>query len=174
MTKTWIIADTHFGHRNIIEFEREHRPFATIEEHDEALIERWNRVVAPEDTVWHLGDVGLGGKRQLAEVLRRLNGRKKLVLGNHDQYGPLFYAEHFARVYGVAKVHEYALSHAPLAIEQQYRFKANIHGHTHSHQMRNSWYVSVSCEQQDLTPRLLQDVFKEIDWKRCGMDEGGQ
>ncbi len=85
MNKTFFIADTHFGHLNILRLSK--RPFRTIAEHDEALVQNWNRVVTPDDTVYHLGDFAYGlddeGDR-LQWLFSRLNGRKHLVLGNHD------------------------------------------------------------------------------------------
>lgn len=82
MRNTWLVADTHFGHRNILALEPG-RPGATIEEHDELLIERWNAVVRPDDQVWHLGDVSLSVP-VMERVTPRLNGHKYLVAGNHD------------------------------------------------------------------------------------------
>ena len=75
-------SDTHFGHSNIIKFS--HRPFSSIEEHDETLIENWNKVVPKKGIVYHLGDVGWGNHDYLRDVLNRLNGRIVLVIGNHD------------------------------------------------------------------------------------------
>jgi calcineurin-like phosphoesterase family protein len=74
-------ADTHFGHARILELCK--RPFASIEEHDERLIELWNRKVEKGDTVYHLGDVGFN-KDTLFEKLKRLNGNICLIRGNHD------------------------------------------------------------------------------------------
>jgi len=76
----WFTSDTHYGHANIIRFCE--RPFATKEEMDEALIERFNECVKPGDTVYHLGDFSFA--RDPALVFRRLNGNKHLILGNHD------------------------------------------------------------------------------------------
>jgi calcineurin-like phosphoesterase family protein len=87
MPNTYVIADTHFGHKAIIEFEGKLRPFKTIEEHDEALIENWNRTVTPFDTVIHLGDVLFGGKS--FQCLNRLNGVKKpgwVVMTSQREY----------------------------------------------------------------------------------------
>lgn len=79
----WFISDTHWGHSNIIRFCS--RPFSSVEEMNEKLIENWNEVVKPEDTVWHLGDFAFFSKPKIENVLSRLNGNKHLILGNHDQ-----------------------------------------------------------------------------------------
>ena len=75
-------SDTHFNHANIIRFCS--RPFETVEEMNEQLILRWNEVVAPDDTVFHLGDFALGGSAVWTKVLDRLNGKIHLIMGNHD------------------------------------------------------------------------------------------
>lgn len=79
---TWFTADTHFGHANIIHL-GPGRPFDTIEEHDEALVEAWNARVRPGDDVWLLGDASMK-LSAIEDVVRRLNGSAHLVAGNHD------------------------------------------------------------------------------------------
>jgi calcineurin-like phosphoesterase family protein len=78
----WVTADHHFGHTNIIAYEA--RPFASAPEMDAVLVERWNRVVRPDDTVFHLGDFALAPKSRIRELVAVLHGRKVLVRGNHD------------------------------------------------------------------------------------------
>lgn len=153
----FVIADTHFGHRRILEFEAKARPFATIEEHNEALVERWNSVVRPRDTVWHLGDV-LFGKRTFW-YLSRLNGTKKLVAGNHDQYPTQDYLQYFSRVVGAAEVRDCILTHIPVHPGQFSRFKFNIHGHLHSKKLDDPRYICVSAEHTNLTPVPLDDLL---------------
>jgi calcineurin-like phosphoesterase family protein len=80
----FFVSDTHFGHKNILTL-GSGRSFSSIEEHDETLIERWNKVVKPEDTVYHLGDVALGKIAESLPLVGRLNGHIKLVSGNHDR-----------------------------------------------------------------------------------------
>lgn len=82
MSRTWFISDTHFGHANIIGFCN--RPFASVEEMDAVMIVRWNETVAYGDTVYHLGDLCLGGIEEAAGYLRRLNGQIHILQGNHD------------------------------------------------------------------------------------------
>lgn len=85
MAETFFTSDTHFGHQNILRLSK--RPFRTISEHDEALVRNWNEVVGAADTVYHLGDFAYGldeDANRLEWLFARLNGRKYLVLGNHD------------------------------------------------------------------------------------------
>jgi calcineurin-like phosphoesterase family protein len=76
-------SDTHFGHKNIIKYSN--RPFNDVQHMNEMLIKNWNDTVAPDDLVFHLGDVALGPWEDWDRVLTRLNGYKVLVVGNHDR-----------------------------------------------------------------------------------------
>ena len=78
----YFTADTHFNHINIIKFCD--RPYELIDEMNEALIENWNSVVGKDDEIYHLGDFGWGDNVDNLDILRRLNGTKYLVKGNHD------------------------------------------------------------------------------------------
>lgn len=76
-------SDLHFGHANIIKYC--HRPFATVDEMNKAIIERWNNVVTDTDEVYILGDLALGKLNETLPLVERLNGIKNLVPGNHDR-----------------------------------------------------------------------------------------
>lgn len=76
----WLTADTHLGHANIIRYCG--RPFSSVEEMDEHLIQEWNANVKREDVVYHLGDFCFKGDPR--RYLQRLNGSIHLILGNHD------------------------------------------------------------------------------------------
>lgn len=80
--RVFFTSDTHFYHPNIIDYCE--RPFANVEQMNEALIENWNRTVGKQDIVFHLGDFSFGGSKQWNELLSRLNGKIYLILGNHD------------------------------------------------------------------------------------------
>lgn len=154
--ETFAIGDTHFGHKNILKYEPEHRPFSTIEEHDEELIKRWNSVVCPKDVVWHLGDVLFG--EHSFELLGRLYGNKKLVLGNHDNYPIEKYLKYFTKVVGVGTFNGYVLTHMPLLPST--RYKGNIHGHLHSNVLDSDFHYNVSAEQINLTPIPMHVLLK--------------
>jgi len=79
---TYFISDLHFGHRNILRFDC--RPFSTIEEHDEYIINQWNDVVGVDDDVWILGDISWYSALKTVNIMKRLNGKKHLCIGNHD------------------------------------------------------------------------------------------
>ncbi len=78
---TYFTSDQHFGHFNIIRLS--HRPFASVDEMDEAMAAKWNAKVKASDTIYVLGDLFFRSAN-VEPILKRLNGRKQLVLGNHD------------------------------------------------------------------------------------------
>lgn len=156
MTK-FFIGDTHFGHKNILIYEKEFRPFLSIEEHNEELIKRWNSVVTNKDEVYHLGDFCFGKKN--IDIASRLNGDKILILGNHDIYPAEEYLKYFKKLYGVLLYKSFSLSHMPLLDSK--RWELNIHGHIHSKKLNNidqSKYFNVSVENINLTPISLDEI----------------
>ncbi len=74
----YFISDPHFGHENIIKFCS--RPFANLDEMNEALVKNWNSRVSHDDIIYCMGDFG----RPASSYAHRLNGHKVLILGNHD------------------------------------------------------------------------------------------
>ena len=166
--KVFAIGDTHLGHVNILKFESNFRPFKDIEEHNEALVDRWNSVVSPQDTVWHLGDAVFG--MQNLKYLRRLNGHKRLVLGNHDRFDSAAYLNHgIERLYGAVSISrkingkrvELILTHIPVNENQFHRYDFNVHGHLHHNVLEDKRYINVSCEQINLTPVELDTLLYE-------------
>ena len=158
MPEVFFIADTHFGHKGIINFEstKPFRPFDTIEEHNEEIIRRWNAKVTKNDNVWHLGDFCFG-KHNL-EIAARLNGTKRLVMGNHDQYAGADYLRYFTRICGASEFDGCILTHIPVHPSQFERYRANIHGHLHTNRLDDSRYINVSCEQISLTPISYSEI----------------
>ena len=76
MKNIWFTSDTHFGHGNIIK--SCNRPFASIEEMDQTIIENWNKLIKPQDEVFHLGDFSYGDASSIESVLKKLNGKINL------------------------------------------------------------------------------------------------
>lgn len=80
----YFTADTHFYHGNVIEYEG--RPFQSVEEMNQTLIQNWNAKVSDNDDIYILGDFTLKGPSLANELLRQLHGRKFLLRGNHDRF----------------------------------------------------------------------------------------
>lgn len=79
----WFTSDTHFFHKNIIEYCR--RPYYSVDQMNQALIDNWNRVVEPDDIIYHLGDFSFANKNKTRAILEQLYGYKVLIRGNHDR-----------------------------------------------------------------------------------------
>jgi calcineurin-like phosphoesterase family protein len=79
-------SDHHFGHKNIIRYAA--RPFRDVAEMNEHMVQAWNFMVQPDDVVYHLGDFAMGPIEEGLDFVRRLNGTKILVIGNHDRCFP--------------------------------------------------------------------------------------
>lgn len=110
MSRTFFIADTHFGEDNIRRYEN--RPFESVDEMDASLIKNWNSAVSSDDEVYVLGDFGADKKE--ADILSKLNGIKYLVKGNHDIYSNEYYRNAgFAEVYDMPVLYKgfWILSH---------------------------------------------------------------
>lgn len=160
----FLIADTHFGHANILKFLRKDgtflREFDSIEEHDEQLIQNWNSVVKPYDKVYHLGDIGFTNFTKLSEKLSRLHGDKILIKGNHDNFKLSQYAQHFRDVRAYHNLDKFLLSHIPIHQESVSRWTANIHGHVHDNTLQDNKYVNVSVENINYTPIAFEEIRK--------------
>lgn len=76
-------SDHHFSHQNIIDYCS--RPYANVQDMNDDLVTRWNRVVTAEDDVMILGDLCMGKLKESLEYVKQLNGNKILLVGNHDK-----------------------------------------------------------------------------------------
>lgn len=163
--KTFIIADTHFGHSNIIKYCD--RPFVTVEEMDRQLIQKWNSVVSKNDVVYHLGDFAVGNVDRISSYRNKLNGRIFLIQGNHDGYSmKRYYEAGFDKVYDKPIIYQdfFILSHQPLFITESMPY-ANIYGHVHN----NPEYIDytsntfcVSCERTEYKPALFDEIVDKM------------
>lgn len=137
---TWVTSDLHFGHKNIMTFCREARARfkLDLEYMNEAMVKEWNDLIAPEDTVYILGDVAFLPAQKATEYMRRLNGNKILVEGNHDR--KLLQDRNFRDEF--VEVHKYldvnyngtkvVMFHYPIAEwDQMHRGAVHLHGHLH-------------------------------------------
>lgn len=149
----YLISDLHFGHRNMAL----KRGFSDETEHDNFIIQEWNKVVKKKDTVWILGDVTME-KSSNYHLLDKLNGFKKVVLGNHDkpQHIPEL-LKHVNSVCGMVKMKGYILTHCPIHESEIGRFSKNLHGHLHENTLEDDRYINVSCEALNYQPMLFPE-----------------
>lgn len=170
MTRTWVVADPHFGHWGVCKFLREDgsklRPFQSPEEMDNVIVNRWCQLVHPEDRVYVLGDLAMN--RKCIPTIGRCTGRKVLVKGNHDLFKIKDYLPFFDDIRAcVTSPHQYILSHIPIHPASMGRWKLNIHGHLHSGFVRlengqpDPRYRCVSVEHTDYAPILLDTILKQ-------------
>ena len=155
------IADMHFDNDSIIAYDN--RPFDSVEEMNEALIANWNRVVTdPEDLTWILGDFCAGDAARWRELLSRLNGRKALILGNHDDPASVSSEPVRTQLEDVAEYREIldkgrhvVLCHYPiLAFRDHYFGWYHLYGHVHA---SYEWNVTENAR------RLLQRLYVRDD-----------
>lgn len=161
MPRTFVISDTHFGHENIITYCG--RPFANAQEMDEALLTNWNETVNDEDIVYHLGDVYFG---KVPSFLHNLKGRKRLILGNHDNPKDQILSKVFEKIMLWRPWPEYGviLSHMPLLDRglgggETYRELVSVHGHIHTKPAPSENHINVSVEWTDYKPVLLESLI---------------
>jgi calcineurin-like phosphoesterase family protein len=142
----YVIADLHLGHRKVAES----RGFATIQEHDDAIVKAWNASVFKKDVVYVLGDVFT------LDRVAELAGTKKLAMGNHDSKPVAAYLALFSQVRACFEYDNCLLTHIPVHPSQRSRYRLNVHGHTHAAWIDDPWYVPVSVEHcQGMQPLPL-------------------
>jgi len=161
----FLISDTHFGHENMYKFTgldglRVRARFANASEGDEYMIQAWNQTVKPQDHVYHLGDVAFGP----IGIVQKLNGHKRLVLGNHDfEKMQGYHTVGFQKIYGMKRLGALWLTHAPLHPEQiGGKVLGNVHGHIHERSSPVGQYFNVSVERIGYTPIALEAVIAQL------------
>lgn len=168
---TWVIGDTHFGHLGVCKFTKNDgvtplRPWSDPAEMDEAMVKMWNEVVGPKDRVNLLGDVVIN--RRCFGVLSRLNGRLRLVAGNHDIFRLQEYLKYFDDIKAYEVKDGIIMSHIPIHPASMERFGCNVHGHLHSNSVRldngeiDPRYLCVSAEQTFFRPLSWDEVKERI------------
>ena len=134
-------ADTHFDHANILQLCN--RPFETVEQMNETIIENWNRKILGNDTVYIMGDMFFRSKDPEA-ILRRLHGKKHLTIGKHDTWikhvdVDKYFKEVSYYITSTDGQHGLAMCHYPqVCWAHQNRFYM-VHGHIHANTDNNYW-----------------------------------
>jgi len=179
----WFTGDTHFSHGNVIKYCG--RPFDDAHHMNKVMIENWNAVVRPEDHIYHLGDVGFCGPEKLNTILDRLNGKKFLIIGNHDNRSLKSeqFRNHFEWIKEVAhitlqdKVDTFRMTLCHYAMRTWYRSCRGswmLYGHSHNKlpDDPNLLSIDVGVDCHNFTPISIQKVKKIMEKKKgCGETE---
>lgn len=156
----WFISDTHFGHEKVIEYDD--RPFKDAKEMNRKMMEKWNNVVKPTDTVYHLGDFAFMPNERAKFILKQLNGFKILIRGNHDKSEDACYQMGWDFVCDGIVVrldgHSCLCVHDPAGGTSGY---FNLHGHTHLYN-GDPYGLCLCCNLWDYAPVSEKTLVKEI------------
>lgn len=185
----YLISDTHFNHKNIIDYCN--RPFESLEEMESTLIKNWNEVVSHSDTVLFGGDLAMCNPSKAVMYSKKLNGNLVVLSGNHDNFSKwkspftVLESEYFEYNYYGDKYEFYYTHWPPNYSERTDRDDSRkqpkyssppkwfdgwvIHGHTHNNDLKNFPFVNnkkktinVGCEVLNYTPIEMNDLIEII------------
>ncbi len=153
MSRRVYISDWHYGHGNIIAFDN--RPFRSVEQMNEALVERWNSVVEPGDIVYVLGDMFWCNSSVAIPILQKLNGQKFLIKGNHDRCNDSRFLKQFVKVAEYLEVEDderkVVLCHYPIPCFKNHFYGwYHLYGHVHN---------SFEANMMEHTKYLMQELY---------------
>lgn len=174
----WLISDTHFQHANILNFRDDKGShfrgdlFDSVDHMDECMMDNWNSVVKPGDIVYHLGDVMFGKKETFLPKWNKLAGRKRLVVGNHDDIKWMAKHEMFQKIMMWRMFPEFGLllSHVPLHESSLWRgtngyddaqWLTNVHGHIHQNPSPTDKHRCVCVEHINFTPINIEELRRK-------------
>lgn len=178
MNEIFFTSDTHFCHQP--SFLWEPRGFSSVEKMNEAIIENWNKIVKPNDIVYHLGDTMLNDNEKGIECFKRLNGQIFLIFGNHDSEARrnLLFSECHNKMQGgwyayIIKYNKLSIymSHYPTltANYDDKHFSQHVlalYGHTHQKtnflNPANPFTYHVGVDSHDCTPVHIDEIITEI------------
>ena len=165
MSNFWFTSDTHFGHSKIIEYCN--RPFSNADEMDETMIERWNSVVKPNDTVWHLGDFAFHkSQEEITALLQRLNGTKNLIAGNHDDAKTRYAAWNDVRALvelSLGNKTKVTLCHYALRVwNKSHHGALHFYGHSHGTLPGDRQSLDVGVDCWDYTPVNIEQIRERL------------
>lgn len=175
----WASSDWHLGHANIIKYCD--RPWKNVVDMNAGLIANHNKLVAPNDDVYLIGDLCMGRVKETIHLLHHFNGRKHLVLGNHDYR--LESNKEFARNFiWIRHYHElvvksdddnkqkFVMSHYPMSSwNGSFHGSVMLHGHVHGSENSSDRRIyDVGVDANDYQPVSLNDIAKWAESRSFG------
>lgn len=170
-------GDNHWHHFNVIKYSN--RPFNSLEEMNEVMIERWNKKVGNNDTVYNLGDMFLTTKiEEIEAILTRLKGRIRLLTGNHDKW-----VSKITHIKGAEKIileprlvetkmfvgrdkYDITMCHYPMLQWNKSHYGAiHLHGHSHGtldeyNKGGNTIRFDVGVDSNNYEPISLEEIVR--------------
>lgn len=178
MSNIFFCSDLHIGHRNIIKYTS--RPYKDVEEMNQAIIDNWNKVVGPNDTVWHLGDFAFVKLYEFKKILSQLNGGIHCILGNHDgliednrrdllNHGKILSIQHYAELKYNGKL--FCLFHYGQRVwNNSFRGSIHLYGHSHNTLPPYNKSVDVGIDSTEITteyrPVHIDEVVKYMEGRQ--------
>lgn len=165
----WFSSDWHFGHANFLKFTKADgspcRDFKTVEDMDEYMIARHNERVGPHDKFYTLGDIAFN-LDSYHRIMPRLNGKKRMIIGNHDKFSMKEYMKYFEKIYeSWQPVRNVIFTHRPIymdANDHHQKIQFNVHGHTHHHIINDKRYLNICVENHDYAPLHWDEIVKKL------------
>lgn len=173
------VADLHLGHKNIMRLSN--RPFSSVEEMDKTIIDNINSIVKPDDDLYILGDFSFKSGKNPVEYLKQINGKKHLIIGNHD--GIILSnneaRKQFVEITNYKRIDDNGrmviLCHYPIAEWDGY-FRGSYHlfGHVHNN-FNNPWYkymsslnncYNVGVDVTDFKPVTLDQLINMVEFRK--------
>lgn len=172
----WFYSDPHLDHESLVRGSVSHpvparKGWDTAEQMAEQFVEAHNALVKPSDHSYCLGDFTMG-KEAILKWAKRLNGHRRIILGNHDVHAMKLYQEAFGKVCAMREFAGMLFTHIPIAPWSLGRWRANVHGHCHEkkplfYQTGNPdimgfskpvQYVNISLENIHYRPVSLEQI----------------
>ena len=166
MPTTFFTADLHLGHYNIIRYCN--RPFSSVYEMDEAIIENWNDVVSPRDSVYILGDFSFRTSTiyDVDKYFSRLAGNKFLILGNHDKghvkHLPWGWVKDVYLLKGLNKEGIWLSHYAHRSWYNSFHGSWHLYGHTHGRSAPYGRSFDIGVDAWEFTPVSLDEAAQKI------------
>lgn len=171
--KTFFSSDYHLGHSNVIKYDK--RPFSTVEEMDETIINNHNKVINPDDEFYFLGDFSFD-KSKTEWYLSRLNGKKYFIKGNHDNRHTIkLYKQYGTYLGNMEEINvcgqKITLCHYAMKVwNRSHHGSLHLYGHSH-HSLPddpNSLSLDVGINGKDYyyTPLSFDQVMNRMSTKK--------
>lgn len=167
-------SDLHLFHKNIMKYCN--RSFSSVEKMNETIISNWNNVVSEKDEVYILGDVTFGNIDETINILKKLKGKKHLIIGNHDRNALRYtrFREQFIWIKDYAIIKEnnldFVLFHFPiLQWDKQHYGSIHLYGHIHNTPLtglENTYSYNVGVDTNNFTPISVNEILEKINYNK--------